>query len=169
MLGAEHIKRVHLELGGKSASLVLDDADLALAVRATVDQACFNTGQTCLQWSRLLVPAHRHAEALGLAAQVASQYRVGPPRDPSTDPAPLVARQIRTGQVAITGGPFNMVAPFGGMKQSGIGRECGVEGLDGFCEIKAMQLPDSSAPPTGPRLRDERQATDGQADRAGAG
>jgi acyl-CoA reductase-like NAD-dependent aldehyde dehydrogenase len=267
MLGAEHIKRVHLELGGKSASVVLDDADLALAVRATVDQACFNTGQTCLQWSRLLVPAQRHEEALGLAEQAASQYRVGPPRDPSTDLGPLVsaaarervrgyirggieagaqlvaggpqppdglttgyyvqptvfggvhesmtiareeifgpvlsimpyegepeairianatpyglhgavwsghldhatgvARQIRTGQIDINGGPFNIVAPFGGMKQSGIGRECGVEGLDGFCEIKAMQLPDPSAQPTGPRLHDERQAADGQADRAG--
>lgn len=116
-LGAERIGRVHLELGGKSASLVLEDADLATAVRATVDQMCFNTGQACLQWSRLLVPADRHEEALELARQVAEGYRVGPPRGPDTDLGPLVSAAalervrgyIRTGVEEgarlVTGGP----------------------------------------------------------------
>jgi aldehyde dehydrogenase (NAD+)/betaine-aldehyde dehydrogenase len=72
------------------------------------------------------------------------------------DRAQRVARQVRTGQVDLNGGPFNILAPFGGMKQSGLGRECGVEGLDGFCELKSLQLPDHSGGPVGPRLRDEK-------------
>ena len=255
-LAAEHVTAVHLELGGKSASIVLADADLPVAVRATVDQVCFNTGQTCLQWSRLLVPADRHEDALALAAKLADEYRVGPPRSPDTDLGPLVsaaardrvlgyiragigegarlvaggtqppdgldagyyvrptvfggvrdgmtianeeifgpvlsvmpydgedeavrianatryglhgavwagdvgrakrvARRVRTGQVDINGGQFNIAAPFGGVKQSGFGRECGIEGLDSFCATKSLQLPEGSAPLTGPRLRDQR-------------
>ena len=51
------------------------------------------------------------------------------------------AKGMRTGQVSINGGPFNVSAPFGGYKQSGNGRELGVEGLDEFLEIKAIQRP----------------------------
>jgi aldehyde dehydrogenase (NAD+) len=60
----------------------------------------------------------------------------------SSDPerAKAVARQIRTGQVEINGGSFNPVAPFGGYKQSGHGRELGKFGLEEFLEIKALQL-----------------------------
>lgn len=94
-LGATNLTPVHLELGGKSASIVLDDADLELAVRATVEQVCFNTGQTCLQWSRLLVPRARYAEAVQLAAIAAGSFRVGDPRDPTTDLGPLVSAQAR--------------------------------------------------------------------------
>jgi len=250
---AESIKRVHLELGGKNANVVLEDADLALAVRATVDQVCFNSGQTCLQWSRLLVPRRHHDEAVALATEVAGNYRVGHPDDPATDLGPLVsaahaervrgyirsgieqgarlaaggpdrpaefdrghyvrptvfgnvdptmtiaqeeifgpvlsvmpyededdavriangtpyglhgavwagdtdrgisvARRLRTGLVDVNGGPFNLLAPFGGFKQSGFGRECGVAGLESFLETKSMQLPEDSAELTGPRLR----------------
>lgn len=252
-LAAPTVKRLHLELGGKNASVVLPDADLSTAVRATVDQVCFNTGQTCLQWSRLLVPREREAEALQIAAEALQTYRVGDPLDPETDLGPLAsaaaservdnhirtaidegaelicggpgrpaglerghyarptlfgsvrsdqaiarqevfgpvlcvlpysdedeaaqiandteyglhgavwssdteyasrfARRIRTGVIDINGGDFNPIAPFGGVKQSGVGRECGVEGLAGFLETKSMQLPTDAAGPAGPRLR----------------
>ncbi len=52
-----------------------------------------------------------------------------------------VARQIRTGQLSINGGEFNVMAPFGGYKQSGVGREYGLHGLEEFLEIKSLQLP----------------------------
>jgi acyl-CoA reductase-like NAD-dependent aldehyde dehydrogenase len=260
-LGADSLKRVHLELGGKNAFVVLDDADLKTAVRANVDQVCFNSGQTCLQWSRLLVPRELADEATEIAAEACDGYRVGDPRDPDTDLGPLVsaaayervqgylargvaegarlvtggpqrpaglsrgyyvrptvfagvspemtiareeifgpvlsvmpyvdeddavriandtpyglhgavwsadtgravavARRLRTGVVDVNGGPFNLVAPFGGFKQSGYGRECGVEGLEAFLEVKSTQLPDDTdggpAQVTGPTLRDEER------------
>ncbi|MEV7591060.1 aldehyde dehydrogenase family protein [Streptomyces sp. NPDC089922] len=254
-LGADRIKRVHLELGGKNASLVLDDADLASAVAATVDQMLFNTGQTCLQWSRLLVPRDRQDEALQLVAEAMDGYVTGDPRDPATDLGPLVsaaahervtayvrrgteeggarlvlggpgrpagldtgyyvrptvfadvdplttiaqeeifgpvlsvipyddeeqavrivngtryglhgavwsgddaraarvARRFRSGLVDVNGGQFNPAAPFGGFKQSGIGRECGTAGLEAFLETKSMQLPQGApGQVVGPRLR----------------
>lgn len=254
-LGADRVKRVHLELGGKNASLVLDDADLAPAVAATVDQMLFNTGQTCLQWSRLLVPRERQDEAVDLAVRAMEGYVTGDPRDPATDLGPLVsaaaharvtgyvrrgveeggarlvhggpdrpagldtgyyvrptvfadvdplttiaqeeifgpvlsvipyddeehavrivngtryglhgavwsgddaraekaARRFRSGLVDVNGGQFNPAAPFGGFKQSGIGRECGTAGLEAFLETKSMQLPQGAGGQVvGPRLR----------------
>ncbi|MFC4061521.1 aldehyde dehydrogenase family protein [Planomonospora corallina] len=234
------VKRVHLELGGKSAGIVLDDADLETAVDAGVRQACFNSGQACLAWSRLLVPAARYGEATEIAAAAAGSLRVGDPFDPRTDLGPLVsatartrvrryirlgeregarvvaggpaapdgldrgfyvrptvfagvhnrmriareeifgpvavlipytdeddavriandsdyglhgavwsasaeralavARRMRTGRVDVNGAPFNLLAPFGGYKRSGNGRELGTWGLDAFCEVKAVQL-----------------------------
>ena len=56
------------------------------------------------------------------------------------DRAKSVARQLRTGQVEVNGGGFNPLAPFGGYKQSGNGREYGSFGLEEFLEVKAMQL-----------------------------
>ena len=50
-----------------------------------------------------------------------------------------MARRLRTGAVDINGAPFNPLAPFGGYKQSGLGRELGVHGLAEFCELKAIQ------------------------------
>lgn len=254
-LGADRVKRVHLELGGKNASLVLDDADLAASVAATVDQMLFNTGQTCLQWSRLLVPRARQDEAVQLAGAAMDGYVTGDPRDPATDLGPLVsaaaharvtayvrrgaeeggarlvrggpgrpdglatgyyvrptifadvdplttigqeeifgpvlcvipyddeeqavrivngtryglhgavwsaddaraervARRFRSGLVDVNGGQFNPAAPFGGFKQSGIGRECGTAGLESFLETKSMQLPQGrGGQVVGPRLR----------------
>lgn len=58
-IGSETIKRISLELGGKSASIVLDDADLAKAVQATVSHCYLNSGQTCAAWTRMLVPRDR--------------------------------------------------------------------------------------------------------------
>jgi aldehyde dehydrogenase (NAD+) len=69
------------------------------------------------------------------------------------DHAKAVARRVRTGVIDINGGTFNMLAPFGGFKQSGFGRERGVEALDGFLELKSMQEPaDGRAEATGPRM-----------------
>ncbi|WNE95309.1 aldehyde dehydrogenase family protein [Streptomyces luomodiensis] len=233
---AANLTRVHLELGGKSASLVLDDADLAQAVAASVGQALFNSGQACLQWSRLIVPRRLVREAEEIARTITATYVVGDPAAPDTDLGPLisadakarvaracargvaqgaravlpprdmdglyfaptvfsdvtmdmdlaqeeifgpvvsimthdgdddavrlanstryglhgsvwsssderataVARRVRAGQLEINGAPFNPAAPFGGFKESGIGRECGAEGIDAFCELQALHYP----------------------------
>jgi betaine-aldehyde dehydrogenase len=239
-LAAETVKRVALELGGKSAAIVLDDADLAAAVKGTVSACFLNSGQTCSAHTRMLVPESRYAEAAKLAAEEAQRYTVGDPFAESTKLGPLVsaqqrervqkyirkgmaegaellaggpdapeglaqgyyvkptvfgkvnpkstiaqeeifgpvlsiitykdeadavriandtpyglaggvwskdeahamrvAKRLRTGQVDINGGPFNMFAPFGGYKQSGHGRELGKYGLEEFLEFKAVQL-----------------------------
>jgi len=240
-LAAQTVKRVTLELSGKSPSVVLDDADLPEAVNATVRQCMLNSGQTCIAWSRLLVPSHLHAEAVRLAADVVASYVLGDPLDPSTTLGPLataahrarvrdainagvaegatlvaggaevpaglergwfvrptvfagvhpgmavardevfgpvltilayededeavrlandsiyglsaavfsadreralaVARRLRAGMVDVNGGGFNMLAPFGGFKQSGYGRELGRHGLEAYLEVKSLQLP----------------------------
>ncbi|MFJ3720217.1 aldehyde dehydrogenase family protein [Streptomyces sp. NPDC090057] len=89
-LAAPRAARVNLELGGKSASIVLPGADLRAAVTATVEQANFNTGQVCFAWSRLLVPAHRYDEAVAIAAETAGALRVGDPWEPATQIGPLI-------------------------------------------------------------------------------
>jgi aldehyde dehydrogenase (NAD+) len=238
-LAAQGVKRVSLELGGKSANIVLADGDLAQAVATGSHQACFNAGQSCIAWSRLLVPAGRLAEATDLAAEALSGMSVGDPADPNTDIGPLVsaqaaarvrgyiakgiedgarvaaggperpahlprghfvqptvltdvrpdmtvaqeeifgpvlciipyrdeddavaiangtpyglhgavwsrdedralavARRLETGMVNVNGYGFDPLAPFGGYKQSGVGREMGAAGLHEFLEIKAVQ------------------------------
>ncbi len=90
---ATSIKRVCLELGGKSASVVLDGADFETAVRTTVDMAMLNTGQTCSAWTRLLVPAARLDEAVELAATHAGALVVGDPTAEETDLGPLASAQ----------------------------------------------------------------------------
>ncbi|WP_283138063.1 aldehyde dehydrogenase family protein [Rhizohabitans arisaemae] len=242
-LAADSVKRVHLELGGKNANIVLDDAPLDRAVGAGVRQACFNSGQACLAWSRILVQRSRYAEAVEIAAATADSLRVGDPFDAGVDLGPVVsavargrirdyillgeqegarlvtggaapppgldrgffvrptvfagvhndmriareeifgpvvvlipyqdeadavriandseyglhgavwsaseeralavARRIRTGRVDVNGAPFNLLAPFGGYKQSGNGRELGSWGLESFCEVKSIQLGES--------------------------
>ncbi len=88
-----HIKRVTLELGGKSASVVLPDADLPIAVKVSVANAFLNAGQTCTAWSRLLVPREQLAEAETLAAAAAAKYTPGDPSDSSTRLGPLVSEK----------------------------------------------------------------------------
>jgi acyl-CoA reductase-like NAD-dependent aldehyde dehydrogenase len=239
-VAAPTIKRVTLELGGKSANVILDDADVATAVKVGVANAFLNGGQACTAWSRMLVPSERQEEALVLAKGYAESFTPGDPLDLSTKLGPLVsasqrervwhfidqgvdsgarlvtggtgapdrfsagyyvkptvfgdvdpdsviaqeeifgpvlsvipfadeedaitiannsryglhgavwssdedravavARRIRTGQVDVNGAAFNPLAPFGGYKQSGVGRELGRHGLDEFLEIKAIQL-----------------------------
>ena len=240
-LAALSVKRVTLELSGKSPSVVLDDADLSEAVNSAVRQCMLNSGQTCIAWSRLLVPRRLHDRAAELAAAVVATYVLGDPLDPMTTLGPLatgahrdrvraaiqgaadegatlvaggavrpdgldrgyfvaptvfagvdsrmtvareevfgpvlavlpydteddavrmandtiyglsagvfsadreramrVARRLRAGQVDINGGGFNLLAPFGGFKQSGYGRELGRHGLEAYLETKSLQLP----------------------------
>jgi len=239
-LAAQTVKRVALELGGKSAAVILDDADLAAAVRGTVNACFLNSGQTCTAHTRLLVPESRYAEAAKLAAESAAKFTVGDPFAETSKLGPLIsaaqrervrdfirkgiaegaellcggpdapagltkgyyvqptvfgrvkpgstieqeeifgpvlsivtykdedeaariangtpyglagavwagsderaiafARRLRTGQVDINGGAFNALAPFGGYKQSGNGRELGKYGLEEFLEYKALQF-----------------------------
>jgi aldehyde dehydrogenase (NAD+) len=236
-LAAEGIRKVTLELGGKSAFVVLDDAPLEKAIPAGARNAMQNSGQTCSAWTRMVVPRSRYQEALDLAAQAIAALKLGDPLDPSTRLGPLisatqrdrvegyiakgkqegarivmgggrptafskgyyveptifadvkpkmtiaqeeifgpvlsvlpydteeeaidiandtsyglaggvwsgdpqramrVARRMRTGQVDVNGGKFNPLAPFGGYKQSGIGRELGMFGLEEYFQIKSI-------------------------------
>ncbi len=92
---AETIKRVALELGGKSANLVLDDADLAKAVKLGVANAFLNGGQSCNAWTRMLVPASLHDEAVEMAVAAAAKYVPGDPADPATRIGPMVSETQR--------------------------------------------------------------------------
>jgi betaine-aldehyde dehydrogenase len=239
-LAARTVKRVALELGGKSANIILDDADLPKAVTSGVSECYLNSGQTCSALTRMLVPRARHEEAVGLARAAAEKFTVGDPLGDTTKLGPLisatqrervrnyirkgieqgatlvtggadapnglstgyfvkptvfanvtnemtiaqeeifgpvlsiipydteedavriandtvyglsgavwsgdperakrVARRMRTGQVAINGGRYNPLAPFGGYKQSGHGRELGKYGLEEYLQVKSMQL-----------------------------
>jgi acyl-CoA reductase-like NAD-dependent aldehyde dehydrogenase len=234
------VKRVALELGGKSASVILDDADFAAAVKGTVSACFLNSGQTCSAHTRMIVPESRYEEARALAKEAVEGYTVGDPRDEKVKLGPLasavqqarvsqyiergitdgaelvtggpgmpagvtkgffvkptvfgrvprdaaiaqeeifgpvltiltakdeddavaiandslyglggavwagsderamrVARRIRSGQIDINGGTWNMAAPFGGYKQSGHGRENGKYGLEEYLEYKSMQF-----------------------------
>ncbi|MFI5932910.1 aldehyde dehydrogenase family protein [Actinoplanes sp. NPDC051494] len=230
---ADRIAKVSLELGGKSANIILADADLTKAVKVGVGNAFLNSGQTCTAWTRMLVHRSLYADAVELAATAAAGYRTGDPFDETTRLGPLVsaaqrarvqgfiaradaklvaggapvpdkgyfvpatvfadvdpdselaqeeifgpvlsiipfeddddavriannsryglaggvwgtpyraldvARRLRTGAVDVNGAAFNPVAPFGGYKQSGIGRELGAHGLAEFQQTKAIQL-----------------------------
>ena len=239
-LASATVKRVALELGGKSANVILDDADLAKAVPDGVQKCFLNSGQTCSALTRMLVPRERLSEVEKLAVAAAEAFTPGDPFDPSSRLGPLVsgvqrdrvrnlidkgvgegatlltggaeapeglpvgffvrptvfsgvtrdmtiardeifgpvlsiipydteeeavdiandtdyglaggvwagdperakavARQLRAGQIEVNGGGFNPMAPFGGYKQSGNGREYGSFGLEEFLEVKAMQL-----------------------------
>ena len=89
---ADTVKRVAQELGGKSPNIILRDADFETAVRAGV-AACFsNSGQSCDAPTRMLVPAERHEEALGIAADVAEGLKVGDPRQAGIDLGPVVSQ-----------------------------------------------------------------------------
>ncbi|WP_131196637.1 aldehyde dehydrogenase family protein [Lichenihabitans psoromatis] len=89
---ADTVKRVSQELGGKSANIILPDADLESAVRKGVD-ACFgNSGQSCDAPTRMFVPADRETEALAFAKAAAEALRVGPPLDAGTDLGPVVSQ-----------------------------------------------------------------------------
>ncbi|QRY47791.1 aldehyde dehydrogenase family protein [Mycolicibacterium boenickei] len=91
-LAGQSIKKVALELGGKSANVILDGADLATAVKVGVGNAFLNGGQTCMAWTRMLVPQNRYGEALDLIESAVSRYTVGDPRDPATRIGPSASR-----------------------------------------------------------------------------
>ncbi len=90
-LGAQSIKRIALELGGKSASVILDDADLAAAVKGTVNGCYLNSGQTCTALTRMLVPEGKYEEAAKLAAEAAKGFAVGDPLDDKSRLGPLTS------------------------------------------------------------------------------
>ncbi len=237
-LAGQSIKKVALELGGKSANVILDGADLATAVKVGVGNAMLNGGQTCMAWTRMLVPHKHYGDALDMIEAAVARYTVGDPWDPATrigpsasrsqfdtvrgfidrargdgarlltggsEPvrdrgfflAPTVfadvdpqselgqeevfgpvlavipfgdtdealrianstpyglsgavwaaddetaitfARGVQTGQLDINGGAYNPIAPFGGYKKSGIGRELGRFGFEEYLQTKSLQL-----------------------------
>ena len=114
---AESVKRVHQELGGKSANIILPDADLGPAVRNGVDACMLNTGQSCDAPTRMLVDRERYGEAVQIAKQAAEALRVGDPNDTETTTGPLVSQTqfervqgliqaaMAEGAQLVTGGP----------------------------------------------------------------
>ena len=88
-LAAQTVKRVALELGGMSASVILEDADLAGAVKSTVNGCYLNSGQTCTALTRMLVPESKYEEAAKIAAEVAKGFTVGEPLAEATKLGPL--------------------------------------------------------------------------------
>jgi aldehyde dehydrogenase (NAD+) len=234
---ADTVKRVTLELGGKSPSLILEDANFESAVPMAITAGLLNSGQACLAGTRILVPAARLSEVLSLAKAAIAATRVGDLHDPATAIGPMVsarqydrvqryirlgieegatlvaggeghpdglggyfvrptlfadvtnemtiareeifgpvlciltyrdedeavaiandtdyglasyvfssdpvharaiAARLQTGRVVFNAAPNDPLAPFGGYKQSGIGREYGVFGLEAFLETKAI-------------------------------
>jgi aldehyde dehydrogenase (NAD+) len=236
---APTLKKVFLELGGKSAAIVLDDADVAAAAGATAFAACIHAGQGCAITTRLVVPRERYDEAVAVAAATMESIGAKDPADPGAICGPVisraqrdrvegylrlaeeeggrivtgghvidrpgfwveptvvagldnssrpaqeeifgpvlvviphdgdddavriandsvyglsgsvdsgdlerakaVARRIRTGTLAVNGGVwFSPDAPFGGYKQSGLGREMGVAGFEEYLEVKTIAEP----------------------------
>lgn len=235
------IKKVALELGGKSAFLIAEGADMDAAMDAAIRSCFVNNGQTCAATTRLIVPRALLAEVEERAAAMVNAMVVGDPLDPQTTLGPVasaaqhrsvskyieigmnegtliaggpgpvpgldrgyfvkptvfsrldpsativqeeifgpvlsilaydggvengiaiandsefglsgsvyaadiptavgIARQLRTGQVAVNGGRFNARAPFGGFKTSGVGRELGHHGLMEYFEMISLQFP----------------------------
>ena len=88
-VAAQTVKRVALELGGKSASVILEDADLAVAVKGTVSGCYLNSGQTCTALTRMLVPASKYEEAAKLAVEAAKAFTLGDPMSEATRLGPL--------------------------------------------------------------------------------
>lgn len=84
-----------LELGGKSACIVLDDADMQVAITAGVTRCMLNSGQTCIAQTRLLVPRSKLAQAEAIATAVAQAHTMGDPFDPATLLGPMVTAQHR--------------------------------------------------------------------------
>ncbi|OZM74295.1 aldehyde dehydrogenase family protein [Amycolatopsis antarctica] len=238
-VAAATVKRVTLELGGKSPNVILPDADLERAVKSGLNNAYLNGGQTCTALTRMIVHRDQRDAVVELARGLAGRFVAGDPLDPSTRLGPMVsqaqrdrvrgfiekgieegatlvcggpeapegletgfyvrptvfadvtpemtiareeifgpalsvltydtedeavaiandtdyglaaavwagdperatavARRIRAGQVEVNGGAFNPLAPFGGYKQSGNGRELGRFGLEEFLETKSIQ------------------------------
>jgi betaine-aldehyde dehydrogenase len=250
-LCGERLKRCTLELGGKSAAIILDDADLATTIPTLLPNAIMNNGQACIAQTRILAPRARYGEVVDAVVSGVSAMKVGDPMDPATEVGPVVAERQRTriegyldsgreegATVAIGGGrpggsdfakgwyveptvfsdvdnkmkiaqeeifgpvlvvipydgddnaveiandsnyglcgsvwtndndrglgiarqvrtgtymlnsfaPIDFATPFGGFKESGVGREFGPEGLESFLEKKSIGLPADYTPGTG--------------------
>src|SRR5207248_10379144 len=89
------LKRVTLELGGKSPNIILPDADLSAAVAGSFNAIYFNTGQACNAGSRLFVPREQFDQVVGALAEAAGQAKVGPGLDPQTQLGPVVSAEQR--------------------------------------------------------------------------
>jgi aldehyde dehydrogenase (NAD+) len=157
---AATVKRVHQELGGKSANIVLDDADLAAAVAGGIDGMMLNAGQSCNAPSRMLVPRKRMEEVIRIAREeifgpvlailgydseeeavtIANDtpYGLAAYVQGTPERARRVAAKLRAGQIFLNGAGLDFSAPFGGYKQSGNGREWGAHAFAEFLETKAV-------------------------------
>ncbi|MGV0794503.1 aldehyde dehydrogenase [Mycolicibacterium sp. XJ1819] len=234
------IRRFSLELGGKSAAIILDDAEMPSVVQGLRFASFLNSGQVCTNQTRILAPRSRYGEVVDALCEMVSTMTVGDPTDPGTEIGPLVserqrdrverligigqqegatiaagggrpssqaagwfieptvfcdvdngmtiaqeeifgpvvavlaydnddhavaiandsryglgggvwtsnvergtglARRVRTGQMSINGASSEMTSPFGGFKQSGVGRESGPEGLMNYTELQTISLP----------------------------
>jgi len=232
-------KRLQLELGGKSAAIVLDDADITTTMTGLAMGCFFNTGQVCAAYSRVLLPTSRYDEFTAALAKTAESFVVGDPFDPATSMGPLVsarqhervlsyldvgrdegaviatgggippgldkgfyvqptvfteadnsmricreeifgpvasvlrydtvdqaiaiandsdyglhgavftadpqraaevARRVRTGTFSVNAFVYNTEAPFGGVKNSGVGRDTGPEAVRAYYELKTINL-----------------------------
>ncbi len=114
---ADTVKRVHQELGGKSANIILDDADLKKSVKLGVESVMRNSGQSCNAPTRMFVPEKLHEEALAIAKQVAEPLKVGAPSADGVFLGPVVSEVqydkiqrlieagIKEGATLVTGGP----------------------------------------------------------------
>ena len=94
-LASQSVKRVALELGGKSASVILDDANFEAAVKGTVAACMLNSGQTCSAHTRMLVPASRYEEVKALAQTAIAKFSIGPSLDEGSKLGPLVSANQR--------------------------------------------------------------------------
>src|SRR5262245_41533506 len=115
-IASQTVKRVALELGGKSASVILDDADLAAAVKSTVNGCYLNSGQTCTALTRMLVPSSLYEQAKTFAPDAAKGFTVGDPLADTTKLGPLssqaqlervrtfIAKGISEGAELVAGG-----------------------------------------------------------------
>ncbi|GGR15136.1 hypothetical protein GCM10010282_04250 [Streptomyces roseolus] len=92
-VASRNLTRVTLELGGKSAAVILPDADVATAVAGIVPAAWMNNGQACVAQTRILAPGSRYEEYAEAFSAAASALVVGDPLDPATQLGPLVARR----------------------------------------------------------------------------
>lgn len=121
-LAGAGIRRVALELGGKSASVILDDADLGSVIPRAVRAALINSGQACNAPTRILVPREKLATAETLVAQTIAALRVGPPEDADLGPLAnlrqhervtgFVQRAVAAGARVIAGSPDALAAPY---------------------------------------------------------
>jgi aldehyde dehydrogenase (NAD+) len=91
--GAETMKRVTLELGGKSPTVILDDADLAQAIPLAIGAGFMNSGQACISGTRILAPRSRLAEIESLAKAAVDEVKAGDPRQPATTIGPMVSKK----------------------------------------------------------------------------
>ena len=95
-LCGERLKRCTLELGGKSAAIILDDADLATTIPTLLPNAIMNNGQACIAQTRILAPRARYAEVVDAVVSGVAAMKVGDPMDPATEVGPVVAERQRT-------------------------------------------------------------------------